>query len=411
MVLRILPWVAVAAAVGFAAAGLGHAGLPVPDLAAAVGRVAPVAVSGAATAGTDASAVAAVRDAVTRSNTAQAKAFASGDDTLMRVAATPSFYDEMVRTNADLRAAGIASIELAGLRFESVAVTGDTATATTVEIWRSTYADGSRIENTDRNVYTLVRQGAAWVVDTDQHPQSAVTAPTAPGRPVVPVPVASDASTSSNWSGYAASGGTYTAVSGTWVVPSVSATSPGADATWVGIGGLGSRDLIQAGTQATVSGGSVEYTAWTEQLPASSQTVPLTVRAGDTVTVAITERSSGLWDIVIRNDTNGDRYATTVRYTSMNSSAEWIQEVPAVGRGLLPLDDFGTVRFTSATAVRDGVTVDLRSSAARGITMINGAGQALAQPSAIGVDGRSFSVARTGAASSGGIPQGRRRRG
>src|SRR5205807_743579 len=72
---------------------------------------------------------------------------------------------------------------------------------------------------------------------------------TQPGTP------ASSASRSSNWSGYVANGGSFTAVTATWVVPQVSATSTGADATWVGIGGLNSRDLIQAGTQASVGGG------------------------------------------------------------------------------------------------------------------------------------------------------------
>src|ERR1041385_7576167 len=47
-----------------------------------------------------------------------------------------------------------------------------------------------------------------------------------------------------NWAGYVASGGTYTGVSGSWVVPSVSdPTGESADATWVGIGGVGSDDL------------------------------------------------------------------------------------------------------------------------------------------------------------------------
>ena len=73
---------------------------------------------------------------------------------------------------------------------------------------------------------------------------------------------------SRNWAGFAATGGTFTAVSGAWTVPNVSAGStPGADATWVGIGGVGTTDLIQAGTDSTVQGGRVVYTAWMETLP------------------------------------------------------------------------------------------------------------------------------------------------
>ncbi len=406
----MLPWILGAAVIGFAAAGALRFDLG-GDVGAAVAKVAPALVA-RTTSSTATDAAQAVRDAVRRSNDAQARALASGDDTVMRASGTASFYQQMVQTNADLRSAGITSVALVDITFESVSVSGDTATATTMETWRATYGDGTTDESTDRNVYTLVVEGGAWKVDTDEHPQSAATAPTTPtvpDAPAVPVTSADSASSSSNWSGYAAAGGTYTSVSGTWVVPTVSATTTGADATWVGLGGLTTNDLIQAGTQAAVSGGRVMYSAWTETLPASSRTVPLSVNAGDTVTVTISERSSGLWDIVMRNDTTGERYATTVRYASTRTSAEWIQEVPSVGRGTLPLDDFGTLRFTSATAVRDGVTVNLASSGARVITMINGSGQALAQPSAIAADG-GFTVTRTDAAS-GGYPQGRGHRG
>src|SRR5690348_4888732 len=71
---------------------------------------------------------------------------------------------------------------------------------------------------------------------------------------------ADGAGTSSNWAGYVAEGGTYTGVSGAWHVPvpqDSAATSVAADATWVGIGGVESHDLIQAGTQAIVEDGSI----------------------------------------------------------------------------------------------------------------------------------------------------------
>ncbi len=54
--------------------------------------------------------------------------------------------------------------------------------------------------------------------------------------------------TSHNWSGYAAKSGTYTGVTGTWTVPVPGINrTPGVGATWVGIGGVTSHDLIQAG--------------------------------------------------------------------------------------------------------------------------------------------------------------------
>jgi len=51
--------------------------------------------------------------------------------------------------------------------------------------------------------------------------------------------------------GYAARGGTFTSVSATWTIPHLALDGPFArDATWIGIGGLRSRDLIQAGHPA-----------------------------------------------------------------------------------------------------------------------------------------------------------------
>src|SRR5579862_7331722 len=63
---------------------------------------------------------------------------------------------------------------------------------------------------------------------------------------------------SRNWAGYAAGGGSFTGVTATWTIPQSSGS--GVDATWVGIGGLQTRDLIQAGTQGTVTrSGSVTH--------------------------------------------------------------------------------------------------------------------------------------------------------
>jgi hypothetical protein len=343
--------------------------------------------------------VAAVKDVITRANQAQADAFAKRDPSLMRATATDAYYQELVQINRDLASAGVTSVELTKLEWGDVTVDGTTAKAVTSETWRATYADGSEDEQTDRNEYTLVQQGGEWKIESDVHPDSQLispdpgTSPTAPGAP------AGNISRSSNWSGYAASGGTYTSVTATWTVPQVAATSTGADATWVGIGGLTSTDLIQAGTQAVVSGGTVEYSAWIEMLPAASQTVPLSVNAGDSVTATITQQSGNTWKITLLNNTTGGTYSTTVQYRSSQSSAEWVQEAPSAGRGVIPLDNFGTVRFTGAGAVRDGQSMNLTQLGAKPISMINAQGQVIAQPSTIGSDGASFSVTRTDAPS------------
>ena len=356
----------------------------------------------------------AVQQVIQRANEEQADAFAKKDSTIMRDTSTAEHYEEMVRINDDLAASGVTAIELLNLRWGAITVNGATARATTYETWRSTYADGSTDESTDQNDYTLVLDGTSWLIQTNTQPGTGTqqpgtgTGPAPSGQPVAEAAPVREVS--SNWSGYAATGGTFTSVTGTWTVPQPSGTSAGADATWVGIGGVNTRDLIQAGTQSMASGGgSVRYEAWIEMLPDSSQSVPLTVRPGDSVTVTITEQTAGSWLITIKNNTTTRSYSTTVSYSSSRSSAEWIEEAPSSGRSVVPLNDFGVVTFTNGSAVKNGQTVTISGAGATAITMINGSRQAIAQPSTLTSDGASFSVTRTDAPSNATTPQRRRR--
>jgi len=362
---------------------------------------APSGVASSASAN-DPAAVAAVKDVIQQANDAQAKAFAQHDVSLMRASATDSYYQELLQIDSDLATSGVTAIELTKLDFGAVTVSGATAQATTFETWRSTYDDGSVDERTDRNFYTLVQQNGIWKIQSDVQPDAQTISPsTGTGTPgVVPGNPASSSSSSSNWSGYAASGGTFTSVTGTWTVPQVSSASAGADATWVGIGGMSSRDLIQAGTQATVTtNGGVRYEAWIEMLPQTSRTVALSVSAGDSVTVSITAKSGNDWAIALKNNTTGETYDQTVQYASSLSSAEWVQEAPSAGRGIVPLDNFGTLAVSKASAVRDGKTMNLAQLGAKPVSMINGRGEVLAQPSSLSSDGNGFTVTRTQAQS------------
>ena len=372
------------------------------DLGRAIQQLRPAAETPTVTAETSADAV---KQVIERANQAQQKAFATGDATLMRETATSSYYDELTQINTELARGGVTGFTLVRTLWGDVTVTGATATATAYETWRTTFGDGSQDQRTDRNDYTLVLESGAWKIQADvQGGAQSVTTPRSGTAPAQTQPDTSSTTparisdTSSNWSGYVANGGTYTSVTGTWIVPQVSATTTGADATWVGIGGVTGTDLIQAGTQATVTGdGSVTYSTWTEILPDFSRTTPLEVTAGDSVTVTITEQTSGIWLIVMVNNTTRDSYEKTLRYASSRSSAEWVQEAPSTSRGIVPLDDFGTVRFLAGSAVRDGKALGLSALGATPIAMINRAGQAIALPSTLGADGSSFAVTRTSA--------------
>ena len=169
------------------------------------------------------------------------------------------------------------------------------------------------------------------------------------------------------------------------------------NATWVGIGGVQSHDLIQAGTQQQASGDAdTLYSAWLETLPQPSQPVPLVVHAGDSVTVSLAEQGQGAWQVSMTNTTTGQAWQTAVQYDSSNSSAEWIEEAPSAGRGgILPLDNFGTIDFSNAGAVSGAQNENLSQTGARPIELDDTSGQALLTTGAVGGDGSSFSVTRT----------------
>jgi Peptidase A4 family len=350
---------------------------------------------------------------IQQADSEQAQALATNDPSLMSDTATAGYYRQLVQINQQMAAQGVTSIQLTNLTWGPISINGTTATATSYETWLTTYSDGTTSESTDTNNYTLVQQNGSWLIESDQQPTTSASpgSPSAqPTPPAVPQPAplpaaTTSAATSHNWSGYAATNGTFTGVSGTWTVPQPSSSSAttGVGATWVGIGGVSSQDLIQAGTQDVTSGGQHQFQSWIEMLPAASQQVPLAVAPGNSVTVSIIESGpgSGTWQISLKNTTTGQTYQTSAQYTSSQSSAEWIEEAPASGNGrsttILPLDNFGTISFTGATTVDNGQTADLAQSGAKSITMLNSANQALAVPSTIGSDGSSFNVMRTSA--------------
>lgn len=379
-----------------------------PLATAAAPTYAPIIAAAAQPAAPSTATQVAIAAVIQRGNAEQRQALAAQDPTIMQDTATAGYYQQLAQTQQELTASGVVAIRLVGLQWGPITVQGTNAQATTYETWRTTLADGSVVQDRQRNVYTLVQVGGAWKIAADAQPGAAASGsggstPGAAPAPTQPTP-ATGIGQSQNWSGYAATGGTFTGVSGTWTVPQVAANgSSGADATWVGIGGVTSRDLIQAGTQATDVGGAVRYSAWVETLPQPSTPVPLTVNPGDTVSVSISQQAAGTWQINFQDTTTGQTYQTTEAYTSSLSSADWVEEAPATGGGqrVVPLDSFGSVQFQAGAAVENGKSVTLAQAGAQPITMIDRYGQTLAQPSALGSNGASFSVTEAAAAQSG----------
>jgi hypothetical protein len=370
----------------------------------------------------------AIQQVIQKGDQEQAQAFANNDPTVMQDTSTSDFYQSQVSTDQDLRSNGVTDINLVNIEWGPITANGTSANVIAWETWTTSYSDGTTEQSRDRNVYTLVQQNGNWVISADDHPDDAVatgnpdagarpgqpgqsTQPgqpgqsrrpgqpgqgTQPGQPAQPRGGRGQG-VSQNWSGYAATGGTYTAVSGTWTVPQFAPdSSAGADASWVGIGGVNTRDLIQAGTQQTVSGsGSTQYQAWVETLPQASHPVPLTINPGDSVSVSINQvpQSTDQWHVSFTNNTSGQTYQVTENYTSSLSSAEWIEEAPSAARGRqLPLDNFGNIAFSQGSTVKNGQTLSIAAAGAQPITMVARGSRQQAHPSALGQDGGSFTI-------------------
>jgi hypothetical protein len=170
-----------------------------------------------------------------------------------------------------------------------------------------------------------------------------------------------DVSYSSNWAGAVLVGTGYTSVTGSFVVPTPSTTGSGS--AWVGIDGdTCDTAILQTGIDWTKSGSSVTYDAWYEWYPDYAYDFSgITIAAGDTIKVTVTATSKTTGTAIVDNVTTG----TTVTHTFSGGvdgdlceyNAEWIVEDFEEGNSLVAFANFGTVTFSSASAVKSGTTV------------------------------------------------------
>ena len=202
--------------------------------------------------------------------------------------------------------------------------------------------------------------------------------------------------TSSNWAGYVSSGEKYTTISGSWVVPSVSGVSgqTSADATWIGIGGVNSSDLIQIGSEDTVSpSGKVSRAIFYELIPSAAYLISgFYISAGDSLSASISETSLNNWALKLTDNSTSQIFQTTVSYDSSNSSAEWIEEDPVLNGSMVALDNFGSITFSLGSTTANDNLINILNSSPSSITMVNSAHQPIVTPSAINSTGDGFTL-------------------
>jgi hypothetical protein len=156
---------------------------------------------------------------------------------------------------------------------------------------------------------------------------------------------------STNWSGYAATGGTYTSVSAGWTEPTVTCTSNGIVGFWVGLDGLGSATVEQDGTGVDCSAGTPRHFAWWETYPANSvQTYKAPVSAGDQISSSIQSQANGKYVMELTDWTaHWTRRKTVTLASGKDASAEIVAEAVTNGNNITSLPDFGAIEFTNAT--------------------------------------------------------------
>jgi len=159
---------------------------------------------------------------------------------------------------------------------------------------------------------------------------------------------------STNWSGYAATTGTYTSVSASWTQPAGTCRSGDQYAAfWVGLDGYSSSTVEQTGSEVDCAGRTPHYYGWYEMYPGASSDYSNPVSAGDHFTASVTYTGSNNFQLVLSDTTKG--WTQTQNQTlagAARSSAEVIAEAPCCTArgGILPLTNFGTVNFTGAKA-------------------------------------------------------------
>jgi hypothetical protein len=186
------------------------------------------------------------------------------------------------------------------------------------------------------------------------------------------------ATTSTNWSGYAVTGGTYTYVHGSWTVPSVTCSS-GEDSqssTWVGLDGWGSNTVEQLGSTTGCIFGIATYIPWTEMYPALPVPLNESMSHGNVMTGSVTSFGGGTsYLLVLTDKTKGWTYkkTETASPADQDLSAEWITELPSCPIFCSKLTDFGSVTFRNATATGNGIKGPISSFAGyKAVDMANG---------------------------------------
>jgi hypothetical protein len=246
---------------------------------------------------------------------------------------------------------------------------------------------------------------AAGVASASSAPAAARVGAINPGHPMImssaPGAARSAASSgvrnvikSANWSGYASHRGkhVYHSVSASWIQPRArcaTATSPQYAAFWVGLDGYSSKSVEQTGTDSDCNGTTPHYYGWFEMFPKNPVFFKSPLMPGDHISASVTFSGVEKYTLVLTDATRHWTHTIVRRVPNLaRSSAEVITEAPSSNTGVLPLANFGTVRFS---LIRVNGTLLSKETPSR-IIMVDPSNLPQDSTSALGNAGGAFQV-------------------
>jgi hypothetical protein len=202
---------------------------------------------------------------------------------------------------------------------------------------------------------------------------------------------------STNWSGYADTGSSFSKVSADWTEPTgtCSGRTESLAAFWVGIDGYSSSTVEQDGTIIECYEGTAYYYDWWEIYPENDVQVVNDVSPGNSIAASVVRSGDSYTLAVTDSSDSADSFSTTQTYSgAADSSAEWIAEAPCCVSGdtVYPLTDFHSWTSSSSDVTEGSTSGTISSFTDDEITMIDNSDAVKAQPGSLNSSGNSFAV-------------------
>jgi peptidase A4-like protein len=182
-----------------------------------------------------------------------------------------------------------------------------------------------------------------------------------------------------NWSGYAdtaTKAQTFTKVSGSWTVPSVTCSAEDQiTSDWVGLDGFNSSTVEQLGTTSWCYKGKAVYYTWYEIYPKGAHQMSTALQPGDKVTASVTRTGTSYAFKLTDSTTSGNNFSVTktcALATCKDTSAEWISERPSFSIGTVPQAHYNAFKITNGSQTSSGHTGSIGAGpGVNAITMID----------------------------------------